>query len=98
MIIEYKNHWYVQPAVPAGDGGHMIRIPFSAPGVITDVKVTKMEGKGCGWTHECPDGAKCPYPYKNPVDYNQPRDAHAYWNAWSNSGEDCAIFFSVAFK
>jgi len=91
-FIEYKNSHYVQPPMPAGDNGHMIRIPLAVPGTATSARVTKMEGSGCGWTHECPDGASCPEPYRHPFDYS---GNTATWNAWSNSGANCAIYFNV---
>jgi hypothetical protein len=93
--VEYKNSHYIQPPVPAGDGGAQVRVGFSAPGEITKVTLLRVEGKGCAWTHECPDGAQCVEPYRHPVDYY---GATAAWNGWSNSGANCALFFHVAWK
>ena len=98
-FIEYKNSHYMQPPVPAGDGGHMIRIPLTVPGTVDSARVTAVRGPGCGWTHQCPDGAKCPEPYRHPFDgipnETPPAGPTVTWNAWSNSGENCAIYFDV---
>ena len=94
-LIEYKNDHYLQPPIPAGDGGHMIRIPLQAPGHITRATVTRKEGPGCAWTYECPDGAQCPSPYRYPFHYEGTR---AWWQAWSNSGDNCAVHFAVHFR
>jgi hypothetical protein len=93
-VIEYKNDWYLQPPVGAGDGGNMIRVAITAPATITNVTLASKTGTGEAWTHECPDGGYCPSPYRNPVDY---AGTTAYWNGWSNSGENCALFFDVTF-
>lgn len=94
QFIEYKNSHYIQPPVPAGDGGDMVRIPLTVPGTVDSAEVYHTEGPGCGWTYQCPDGAKCPEPYRHPFDTSGPT---ANWNAWSNSGQNCAIFFNVYF-
>lgn len=93
QFIEYKNSHYMQPPVGAGDGGHMIRIPLTVPvGTVDRAEVYHVEGGGCGWTHQCPDGAACPDPYRHPFDIT---GSTATWNAWSNSGQNCAVFFNV---
>lgn len=92
-FIEYKNSYYTDPRIPAGDGGFMVRIPLTVPGTIDKAQVTKVEGPGCGWTHECPDGTECPATYRNP--YDGIGTNRVYWNGWSNSGQDCAIYFDV---
>lgn len=89
--IEYKNSHYIYPSVAACTG-HMIRIPFQAPGKITKVELFRQEGRGCGWTWQCPDGTCCPEPYRYPVAYSGDR---AWWQGWSNSGENCALRLRV---
>jgi hypothetical protein len=95
QVIEYKNQWYIKPSVGAGDGGNMIRVTITAPTPITDVRLTKKDGLGAAWTHECPNGGYCPNPYRNPVDY---AGTTAYWNGWSNSGEEAALYFDVTYQ
>ena len=94
LIIEYKNTHYILPPVPAGDAGHMLEIQMRAPGTITKVTWSKPEstGPGCRWVYECPDQASCPEPYRYPVVY---AGNTAYWHGWSNSGENCALYFRV---
>ncbi len=91
--VEYKNNHYVLPPVPAGDG-HIIEIPLHAPGLIKKVTMYHKEGPGCNWTYECPDGTKCPDPYRNTVDH---LGTTAQYHARSNSGENCALFFQIDF-
>lgn len=93
-FIEYKNSHYLQPPVGAGDHGHMIRIPLTVPGAVKSARLTGGQGKGCGWTHECPDGAACPEPYRHPFDIS---GNTATWNGWSNSGENCVLYFDVEY-
>jgi hypothetical protein len=94
QVIEFKNNWYIQPVVGAGDGGGMVRVTITAPSTITNVTLTRITGTGGPWTHECPDGGYCPSPYRYPVDY---AGNTAYWNGWSNSGENAALYFDVTF-
>jgi hypothetical protein len=91
--IEYKNSHYVQPPVPTnGGGGHVIEVPLQAPFPIKSVKMYYCDGPSCNYTHECPNGTICPEKYKYPVEIN---GTTAKWHAWSNSGENCALFFSI---
>ena len=93
-VIEYKSKWYVDPKVVAGDNGSggIIRVELKAATKITSVQLIKKEGTGSRWTHECPDGGYCPELYRNPVELH---GLTAYWNGWSNSGEECVLYFRV---
>jgi hypothetical protein len=92
--VEYKNSHYVLPPVPTAGGGHVIEIPLQAPGTIDRVTMYHKEGPGCDWTYQCPDGTQCPDPYRNPVVMS---GNTAKYHTWSNSGENCALFFQIEF-
>jgi hypothetical protein len=87
-----KNEFYAQPPVSAGDGGYMLRVPLEAPGPIRLVTYT-CEGRGCGWTRECPAGCPAPYDRRVRVSGNW-----AEWWGWSNSGAPAELHFGVYYE
>jgi len=91
-LIVDKNASYLMPAVPAGDGGHLLKVDLAAPGDITAVDFECI-GESCGWVHECPDGGKC-----GARDRLAIADGKATWNAWSNSGAPAKFIFRVHYR
>jgi hypothetical protein len=84
-----KNGSYVSPAVPAGDGGHLLRVDLSAPGPILRVDY-ECQGEACGWVYECPDGGKCGGKPRLSIEGGK-----ATWWAWSNSGAPARFTFRI---
>lgn len=91
-VIEYKNSHYVDPRVATAENGSIIEVSIDAPFTVSSAQMYHKEGLGCGWTHECPNGTFCPEPYKDPWVFN---GKNAKWRGWSNSGENCALYFSL---
>jgi hypothetical protein len=87
-----KNSHYIQPKVPAGDNGYMLRVQLEAPGTIDDITYA-CEGTACGWVHQCPDSCGGSYPST----YVKDSPSSWSWYGWSNSGADCVLIFTIQY-
>lgn len=87
-----KNDCYIQPNVPAGDGGYMLRVQLDAPGIIDSVAYA-CEGKACGWVYQCPGGCGGNYPST----YVHESAERWSWYGWSNSGDNCVLIFTIQY-
>ena len=83
-----KNNIYIIPPVVLGDG-HMLQAILHAPGRITQLQDFggphfRCEGLGCGYTHEVKIQPLTPETWA--------------WIGWSNSGQNCELYFTVSFE
>lgn len=86
-----KNSAYVQPAVKAGDNGHLLRVDFHVNGGNISTVDYDCIGTVCGWVHPC-DAPNCA---GHDVPVELVGNGDAIWWGWSNSADNCVLVFTV---